>query len=108
MNWRTVTDLYNVFETALWTAAAIAACVLAVKTPPSRRRYIIIAAIILFFGALSEAIEVKTGAWWRPWPLAALKITCITTFILNALAYRRTLTQEKQDPDPSRLTNGDD
>lgn len=33
-------------------------------------------AIALFVFGASDVIEVFTGAWWRPWWLAVMKIVC--------------------------------
>jgi hypothetical protein len=35
------------------------------------------AAILLLFFAASDLIEIRTGAWWRPWWLAVLKGCCL-------------------------------
>ena len=67
-------NLYNAFEAGLWTAVALAlACR---PTPPRARRYRWgLVAVLLAFAA-SDVWELNTGAWWRPWPLCALKFAC--------------------------------
>jgi len=37
--------------------------------------------ILVFFGA-SDLIEMKTGAWWRPEGLLALKAACVIGLVL--------------------------
>ena len=43
------------------------------------------AALLLALFALSDAIEVQTGAWWRPWWLAVVKGGCIAGLIVCGL-----------------------
>lgn len=44
---------------------------------------------------ISDLIEAKTGAWWRPWPLLALKACCVVALILIYRRYRL-ITQPTQ------------
>ena len=54
----------------------------------------IIASMAFFLFAVSDVIETKTGAWWRPWWLLVMKGGCIAVFLVlfarHVLAARRT------------------
>ncbi|NNJ27557.1 hypothetical protein [Alienimonas chondri] len=67
-------NLYNAFEAGLWSAVAVA---LACRPTPARAsgyRWALVAVLLAF--AASDIWELKTGAWWRPWPLCVLKFAC--------------------------------
>ena len=60
------------------------------------------AAAFLLFG-ISDVIETRTGAWWRPWWLLVMKGGCIAVFLVlfarYALAQRAT---QPATPDTAR------
>lgn len=72
--------LANLAEAALWFAIAIVFALVATRKPMVRRRSHL-AAIAFFAFGLSDLLEISTGAWWRPWPLLALKSTCVAVLI---------------------------
>jgi len=80
-----VTDfafIYNSIEIVLW--AAIGVCFLIVacnRSGPSRLRCLIAAIAFLLFAA-SDAVELYTGAWWKPWWLFVWKMLCGVTLLL--------------------------
>ncbi|HET6422332.1 MAG TPA: hypothetical protein VFG20_01535 [Planctomycetaceae bacterium] len=66
---------FNAIEAVWWFACGVLMWRFshryAVHQTLSRRT----ACALLIFGA-SDVLEVFTGAWWRPWWLAVLKIAC--------------------------------
>jgi hypothetical protein len=46
------------------------------------------AGTFVLFGA-SDLIEVRTGAWWRPWWLLAWKAACVFALIVLLVGYYR-------------------
>jgi hypothetical protein len=55
------------------------------------------AALLLALFALSDLMEVQTGAWWRPWWLAVVKGGCLaglTTCGIWALLIKRRMSRE--------------
>ena len=67
-------NLYNAVEAVWWSVVAVA---LAFRPTPPRAggyRWGLVAVLAAF--AASDVWELKTGAWWRPWPLCALKFAC--------------------------------
>jgi hypothetical protein len=77
----------NYIEACLWAAIGIIA-----MARRSRPWGIALAGALVAFG-ISDIIETRTGAWYRPWWLLAWKAACIAlilTFGIAALrAYRR-------------------
>lgn len=45
---------------------------------------------------LSDIWEVFSGAWWRPWPLFALKAICVVTLVICGLMYRQRTVRYRQ------------
>jgi len=53
------------------------------------RRLSQITAVLLALFGVSDFIEVRTRAWWRPWPLLLLKAMCVSgLMVCGVLAVR--------------------
>ena len=63
-------QMFNQIEVVLWTLAAVVFLMRAVKDATCRRQALAASVAFLFFAG-SDAMEVRTGAWWRPWWLLA-------------------------------------
>ena len=85
----------NYLEALLWAGIALVFAILAARRAGSiRLRHALTAVAFALFG-LSDVVEVRTGAWWRPWWLLLWKAGCI--LVLVALAwhhYRRTAERD--------------
>lgn len=70
---------FNQLEVVLWLLFAV---VFALRsyTDVIRRRHALVACIAFLLFAGSDAVEVHTGAWWRPWWLLVWKGSCVITF----------------------------
>jgi len=81
---------FNVWEAVWWTAMATVCWWQACGQWMSVGRT---AAALFVLLAVTEVIEVQTGAWWRPWWLAVVKGFCLIGLIgCGAWAWRmRTL-----------------
>lgn len=66
----------NYVEAAVWGLIACAFAVAAVRRPAVRARCALAAVTFALFG-LSDVVEVRTGAWWRPWWLLAWNGACV-------------------------------
>jgi hypothetical protein len=44
--------------------------------------------IVILFG-VSDLVEARTGAWWRPWWLLLWKAVCLTGMVVCFLKYKR-------------------
>jgi hypothetical protein len=77
---------FNIFEAGWWLLLSIICWWKdrGVWKPVART-----AALLFALFALSDVIEVQTGAWWRPWWLAVIKGVCIAGLIsCGAWAWR--------------------
>jgi len=79
-------DAYNAFEAGLWTVLAAVIAIHYRRSDARLRRVARIASLLLILFAISDLIEMQTGAWWRPWPLLVLKGACLVG--LTSSAYR--------------------
>ena len=78
---------FNVAEAAWWIGVGVALPFLPIRPDAPRCRRALAADLIAF--GLSDAVEVFTGAWWRPWWLAALKVACGATIAASAFLWFR-------------------
>ena len=53
----------------------------------------------LVFG-LSDLIEVRTGAWWRPWWLLVIKAACVAVLCISYVRYRAHVRRPKSSCEP--------
>ena len=82
-------EIANYIEAAFWIVIGLVFAGFAAPRSDRRRiLYLIASPTFLLFG-VSDVIEVRTGAWWRPWPLLALKAACICVMLLLLWAYFR-------------------
>ncbi|MDA0814593.1 MAG: hypothetical protein O3C21_19635 [Verrucomicrobia bacterium] len=70
-------DLVNGAEIIVWIAIAAA---LAHKVFTGRKDYWLPAFAFFAFG-ISDAVEMTTGAWWKPWWLLVCKVACLCFII---------------------------
>lgn len=88
----------NALEAGLWAIIACGFAWQAIRSAESstRKRCVIAASAFLVFG-VSDAIEISTGAWWRPWWLLLMKAACVFTLSGLFLEYRRFKRQSQVD-----------
>lgn len=84
---RDITRIFNEIEACVWLAIAIGFLVYSFTATGKKRKIgnICFAAFLIF--GISDIIESKTGAWWKPLWLLAVKISCVATFIYCYLKY---------------------
>ena len=63
----------NYIEAGMWIALGLGAAVQAQRFRGPVRRDLVVLAIDLIAFGVSDIIETRTGAWWRPWSLLAWK-----------------------------------
>ena len=76
----------NYAEAGLWAALGVAAVI----KRNGRASWALAAALILF--GVSDVVETRTGAWYKPWWLLAWKaicVLCILIFGITVLRRRR-------------------
>jgi hypothetical protein len=79
----------NRIEAVFWIAIAIAMIIAATRQSGAARIDCFIAAIAFAFFGLSDLVETKTGAWWRPWWLLVWKATCVLALLVLLARYLR-------------------
>jgi hypothetical protein len=87
----------NLFEAALWFVVAVLLLIKARRTadPDVRRVLFVLAPAFLVFG-VTDLIESRTGAWWRPFWLPVIKGSCALTFLWG---FRKYYVFKKQSRD---------
>lgn len=83
--------IFNLAEAALWFLIAVillARFLIRSPGPVRPRSAWWLPPTFVVFG-ISDLIEARTGAWWDPWWLAALKGGCIAVFVAVWLRHRR-------------------
>src|SRR3954468_12554069 len=90
----------NLIEAGFWVVFATAIAIGASSQPRTLKSLGYTAgADCLLFG-ISDMVEARTGAWWRPWWLLAWKALCVTGLVLCFLEYRRLQSRSVRDADP--------
>jgi hypothetical protein len=82
----------NQSEAAIWFLIAAVFLWSAWRQRGDARRLCVVAtATFLLFG-ISDLVEIRTGAWWRPWWLLVWKGACILAMIWLLWADKRRRT----------------
>jgi hypothetical protein len=82
-------QLFNFFEGLLWTVIGVTFAWHAFRKAEHRRLQIGASFSFLLFG-ISDFIEMRTGAWYTPWTLFALKAACVLSFLIHLRIYMTT------------------
>lgn len=78
----------NLIESAIWFLFSATFGVLSIRGNGRRRRLFLVLAIAFAAFAVSDVIESRTGAWWRPTWLLLLKGGCLAVFGFGVFEYR--------------------
>ncbi len=92
-----VVEAYNGFEAALWAVLAIIVAIRYRHAVAGLRRTGAITSVLLVMFAISDVIEMYTGAWWKPWSLMLLKVFCLVGLIWCARQLIRGSPASKKD-----------
>ncbi len=84
-----VARIGNLIEAGLWGSVALMLAVLTVRTDRERRSVLLLLSVAFLVFGVSDLIEMRTGAWWRPLWLLAIKAACIVTFAFGFLRLAR-------------------
>lgn len=93
----TLPEMYNAVEVVLWAACGAGTGAAALKAQGRARLRCLLASAAFFAFAVSDAIELRTGAWWRPPSLLVLKVICVAALILLYFDYVRARRQGGTD-----------
>jgi len=91
---------FNFFEGLLWIAIGFVFAWRAFKNPEYRSLQIGASVSFLLFG-VSDFIEMRTGAWYTPWTLLALKTACVLSFLIHLRIY---MIQKSKKPNRVPVT----
>jgi len=89
----------NYLEACLWGAISASFIVYAIARRGGAT--CLIAAVALFFFGVSDVIETRTGAWWRPWWLLVWKGGCLAVFLALPLNLRKARREASSRPSGS-------
>jgi hypothetical protein len=88
-----IETIFNGCEAGLWLIFAVVVAVLYRRAEArTRRRSRWMAAFFVLF-AVSDIIEMQTGAWWRPAGLLVLKGVCLVGLTWCFVALRRNVRE---------------
>jgi hypothetical protein len=90
-------DAYNGFEAALWTLIAVIVAIRYRHASAGLRRVSALTSELLVLFAISDVIELHTGAWWRPPGLLLLKGFCLVGLIWSVRRLIRESTGRKAE-----------
>lgn len=82
-------DAFNAIEVVLWGIIGAGFAFRTFQAPAGSRFTLGLAAVGFLAFAGSDAVEIQTGAWWRPWWLFAWKAACVVLLISLAVIYFR-------------------
>jgi hypothetical protein len=84
-----VSGIFNLYEASVWGAAAAVMFVRSGReAAPIRRLGRKTAGVLVVFSA-TDLMEIRTGAWWDPWWLLALKAACVAALLWAGVEYWR-------------------
>ncbi len=86
----------NQIEAVLWFFFSAGFLVRVFRTSGSHRRLAVVLVLAFLAFGISDLIEARTGAWWRPLWLLLLKTGCIAVF---AYGLREHLRLRRRDRD---------
>jgi hypothetical protein len=89
--------IFNGLEALLWSALAVVIAVRFRKSDAGLRRLSWMTAALLVAFAVSDVIEMQTGAWWRPVGLLVLKGVCLAGLTFCFVAMIRRVRARKAD-----------
>jgi succinate-acetate transporter protein len=93
----------NLIEAGVWFLLALVLCVYTFFSNRRVRFILWFLSITLAVFGVSDLVEARTGAWWKPWWLFVWKAACVGGLLLGfALYYRLTkkaIARAKKPPE---------
>jgi hypothetical protein len=77
----TLVDYFNTLEIVLWSLLGLGLLAVSLRRRKLRTEATMAGLLFLAFAG-SDAVELTTGAWWRPWWLLVWKAACIVGLVL--------------------------
>jgi membrane-bound metal-dependent hydrolase YbcI (DUF457 family) len=82
MDFQIIERVYNWAEVVLWGAIAVVCLIRALTHKGIKRCLLAVAAVSFAIFAVTDVLEVESGAWWEPPWLLALKVACVASVLL--------------------------
>jgi hypothetical protein len=79
----------NLVEAGFWLIFAMVLVTAAGKQERSVRILGLISGLIAVLFGISDLVEARTGAWWRPWWLLLWKAICVMGMVACFLKFRQ-------------------
>jgi hypothetical protein len=102
----TFVDVINIIELIWWPALGIYVAVRSRGQAPHWRGLGFTTALVLIAFGISDAVELTTGAWWKPWWLLAWKATCIAALLAATVLRRRFKRRQGRSAPSAVAVNG--
>ncbi|QDV50889.1 hypothetical protein Enr17x_29340 [Gimesia fumaroli] len=83
-------ESFNYIEIVLWSLFGFVMLLKSRDSNPNQIHIFYLSSIAFFIFAMSDYIEIQTGAWWKPWWLFAMKASCVITFLFCIFKYFKT------------------
>jgi hypothetical protein len=87
----------NLIEAGVWFVLALVVAIRAVFAGPARSTLVLLAVTLVAFG-LSDIVESRTGAWWRPWWLFVWKAVCAGLLLFGFARCYKLMKRHRRDP----------
>jgi len=71
---------FNLWEAVFWFLVGTAVLLRPAAIGLTRKERCLVVVALFAFG-ISDLVEMKTGAWWKPWWFLAWKASCALTFV---------------------------
>ena len=91
----------NLIEAGVWFVLALVLLVWAVRVEKCYRPTLLTLAVTIAVFGVSDLVEARTGAWWKPWWLFVWKAACVVIMFLGFLHYFR-MRKAKSKPESDR------
>ena len=93
--------VYNSIEIGIWAAFGLGFLFAALNPAGLARGRCSVAALVFFLFGASDAVELYTGAWWKPWWLFTWQALCVVSllglYVDNVLCRVRRAKQAARD-----------
>lgn len=81
----------NLIEALVWWVVAVVLWMRRRREGADVRRVLLILAVAFAVFGVSDLIEARTGAWWRPWWLLVIKACCVGVLVWGFHGWHRRL-----------------
>jgi hypothetical protein len=95
---------FNLAEAGLWFVISLVLAARAAFGAGNARFTLSLLAGAFFVFGVSDLIEARTGAWWDPLWLLAMKACCLLTFLFGFWKYRQQKSRTRAADKPPERT----